>query len=249
MLMTGVAMTMRVVRREMELSRLQNDFVAAVSHEFKSPITGVRLLMERLQTGRTHSPERTATYYTAIGRELGRLERLVNRLLLVQQIQADGRLYRFRRESPLRLAQQAEALMQPLATDKDIRLKIEAEAGLPEIPMDEAAMLDVLENLLDNAVKYSPNSTTVTTSIRSEEDAVIIEVCDQGAGIDPAEQRLIFDKFYRGSNTDRYDVRGTGLGLALVKAVVEAHEGAVAVSSTPGKGSCFALKLPLHHSG
>ncbi len=245
MLLTGVAMTARVVRREMELSRLQNEFVAAVSHEFKSPITGVRLLMERITSGRALSPEQTKTYYTTIDQELNRLERLVNRLLVSQQIQTGRKRYSFEPASIVEIARAAIGLLRPQAETKAIRLELYAEDDMPDVPVDRTAIADVLENLLDNAIKYSPPETCVTLTTRCADGQVHIDVCDQGIGIEPDERARIFDKFYRGRRGDQHDVRGTGLGLALVKAIVEAHNGTIEVTSTPGEGSCFSLRLPV----
>ena len=245
MLLTGVAMTARVVRREMELSRLQNEFVAAVSHEFKSPITGVRLLMERITSGRALSPEQTKTYYTTIDQELNRLERLVSRLLVSQQIQTGRKRYSFEPASIVEIASAAIGLLRPQAETKAIRLELHAEDEMPDVPVDRTAIADVLENLLDNAIKYSPPDTCVTLTTRCADGQVYIDVCDQGIGIEPDERARIFDKFYRGRRGDQHDVRGTGLGLALVKAIVEAHNGTIEVTSTPGAGSCFSLRLPV----
>ena len=245
MLLTGVAMTVRIVRREMELGQLQNDFVAAVSHEFKSPITGVRLLMERIASGRSLSREQTKTYYTTINQELNRLERLVNRLLLSRQLQTNHKRYSFEPASIVAIASAAIELLRPQAESKAISLELRPEGDMPDVPVDRTAITDALENLLDNAIKYSLPETCITLTTRCIDGQVRIDVCDQGIGIEPEECAHIFDKFYRGRRGDQHDVRGTGLGLALTKAVIEAHNGTIEVTSTPGEGSCFSLRIPL----
>ncbi|MBI1764199.1 MAG: HAMP domain-containing histidine kinase [Acidobacteria bacterium] len=244
MLTVGLALTARVVRREVELGRLQNEFIAAVSHEFKSPITSIRLLMERLTSGRVHSVTATGEYHAAINRETDRLERLVNRLLETQQIQAGHRQYNFAPTALGAIIETAVEELHPHAAAKSIRLETRIAAGLPELPLDKLALTDALENLLDNAIKYSPTGTRVTVTAQAVDHTVHIEVCDEGIGIAPDDLPHIFDRFYRARQGDQHSVKGTGLGLALVKAAVEAHGGTVTVVSQPGEGSRFSLRIP-----
>ncbi|MFN2498717.1 MAG: sensor histidine kinase [Pyrinomonadaceae bacterium] len=247
MMIAGLAMTARVVRREMELGRIQNDFIAAVSHEFKSPIASIRLLMERITNGRLRNSETTAEYYAAISREAERLERLVNRLLEWQQIQAGRKRYNFSPASLTGIATTAIEEMRPQAEAKGIILETAFEKPLPQVNTDEAALTDAIENLIDNAIKYSPSDTRITVSCSSTDHQACVEVHDQGVGIANDELPHIFDRFYRGRRGDMSNVHGTGLGLALVKATVEAHGGEVEVTSEPGVGSCFRLRLPINN--
>lgn len=244
MLLVGLAMTARVMRREMELSRLQNEFIAAISHEFKSPLTSIRLLMERLTSGRLHEAATAHEYHRAINRETARLERLVNRLLESQQIQAGRKQYHFIATNLGEIAAAATAQLQPQAEAKGIRLETAIEPALPLLPVDQVALLDALENLLDNAIKYSPAGTCVKLTAQATAQGVCIDVHDEGIGIEPNDLPRIFDRFYRGQPGNQHSVKGTGLGLALVKAAVEAHGGSVAVESQPGQGSRFTLQFP-----
>jgi signal transduction histidine kinase len=250
MLSVGLAMTARVVQREVELGRMQNEFIAAVSHEFKSPITSIRLLMERLTSGRVESAA-VGEYHVAICRETDRLERLVNRLLEAQQMQAARRQYNFAPASLHAIIEAAAAQLRPQAEAKSIRLEIRIEDAIPELPLDKSALTDALENLLDNAIKYSPAGSRVAVTARAADHTVRVEVCDEGIGIEPGDLPRVFDRFYRARHGDRHSVKGTGLGLALVKAAVEAHGGTVEVESRPGQGSRFSLQLPIkeaaHH--
>jgi signal transduction histidine kinase len=245
LMIAGIAMTARVVRREVELGRIQNEFIAAVSHEFKSPIASIRLLMERITTGRLRRPETISEYYTAIDREAERLERLVNRLLEWQQIQAGRRRYSFSRACVVEITKTAIAQMRPQAEAKSITLETKFDETTAEVDSDEAALTDAIENLIDNAIKYSPSATKVTVSCDATDHHVCVEVRDQGVGIAQDELPHIFDRFYRGRRGDMSNVHGTGLGLALVKATIEAHGGNVEVTSEPGVGSCFRLRLPI----
>jgi signal transduction histidine kinase len=248
-LAAGLMMTARVVRREMELNRLQNEFIAAVSHEFKSPLVSIRLLMERLTGGRVSTSEAINEYHAAINREAQRLERLVHRLLEVQQIAARRKRYHFARTSLIDIAEAAIHELRPQAEAREIHIEAQTAGEIPELSLDRAAMTDALENLIDNAIKYSPSGARVTVEIRATENHVCVEVCDQGIGIDRDELPRIFDKFYRGRRAERQDAKGAGLGLAIVKAAVEAHGGSIHVDSAPGRGSRFSLRLSMINGG
>jgi signal transduction histidine kinase len=245
MLIVGIAAATRVVRKELELGRMQSDFIAAVSHEFKSPLAGIRLLVERI-AGRRHSSAASIDEYCgAISNETERLERLVNRLLEWQQIDAGRRHYRLESGSLAEAAGNAVEMLRPQAEAKGVSVEVKAEGGIPEILLDRAAMTDAMENLVDNAIKYSRAGGRVSVELHSDDTQVTAEVRDEGLGIDPADLPRIFEKFYRGSRGNREDVRGTGLGLSLVKAALDAHGGKVHVESKPAQGSRFILTLPV----
>lgn len=244
MLLVGLAMTAHVMRREVELARMQNDFIAAVSHEFKSPLTSMRLLIERLSLGRLPAPVAAKEYYAAMGRETDRLERLVNRLLRAQQIQSGRSNYSLTSSCMLELVQDAIKDLQPQAEARKICLEVNAEDNIPPLALDQAALTEALQNLIDNAIKYSPAGTRITVGVRAVDHQVCVEIHDQGIGIASDELPRVFDKFYRGKRGEMQNVHGTGLGLALVKATVEDHGGHVQVTSTPGEGSCFSVWLP-----
>ncbi len=249
MLMVGLAMTARVVRREMELSRLQAEFLAAVTHEFKSPITSIRLLVERITAGRLRTPESASEYHAAIQQQADRLERLVNRVLECQKIEAGRKLYVREPASIVRIAEGAVARFRPQAEAKNISLGLQVQGDVPEIDLDQTAIADALENLLDNAIKYSSSGTRVTVAIELLDEYVQVSVSDQGIGIDKDDLPRVWEKFYRSRRGDQHNVHGTGLGLALVKAAAEGHGGTAEVSSTPGSGSRFTLRLPAGSSG
>jgi two-component system, OmpR family, phosphate regulon sensor histidine kinase PhoR len=248
MLAGGLAGTAHIARREFQLSRLQSDFVAGGTHEFKSPITSIRLLLERLAGGRLHTPQATAEYYGAIGRETDRLERLVNRVLESQKIQAGMRRYCFAAASIVALAESSIGRLRPQAEAKNISVKLEHEGEIPEMALDIVAINDALDNLIDNAIKYSPPETIVTVSIRGNGGYVTLEVCDHGAGIVAEDLPHIFARFYRGRHGDDHGVQGTGLGLALVKGAAEAHGGSVEAENVPDGGARFRMRLPIQGS-
>ena len=244
-LASGLAMTMWIVRRDIALARLQSTFVAGVTHEFKSPITSIRLLMERLASGRLAPNDSPHRYYTAIGAETDRLEGLVNRLLESQQLQSGQKEYAFRPESLAALARSAVDRLRPQAEAKKIQVDMRVGDGIPDLALDRESMTNAIGNLLDNAIKYSPAETTVSVAIGCSGDVVRLDVCDEGIGIEPSDADRIFDPFYRSRRGDRENVHGTGLGLSLVKAAAKAHGGSVEVESNGARGSRFSLRLPV----
>jgi len=243
-MLASLAGAIHITRREAVLARMQNDFIAGVSHDFKSPITALRLLLERISGGRVESAEALGRYQDAASRELTRLERHVNRLLEAQRIQAGQRKYVLARHSPGDII--ADAVSELATQIEEKQLRIESDMNdLPEIDLDREAITDAMSNLIANAVKYSPAGGRIQLTGRVSDRFLVIEVCDEGPGIAPEELRHVFRRFYRGQGQHQKNVSGTGLGLALVHAAVQGHGGSVGVESRPGNGSRFTIRLPL----
>ena len=187
-------------------------------------------------------------YCGAIAREAGRLEFLVNRLLQTHKIEAGENRYHPAPHCLYELVKSAVANFDAQAEARRIRVAIDADDTTREVEVDRTAIQDSIQNLMDNAIKYSPDATCIEVQIRHGVEHVDISVKDQGIGIEPAELTSIFGRFYRGKRGVEQCPRGTGLGLWLVKAVAEAHGGKVVVTSLPGEGSTFRLILPIHET-
>jgi signal transduction histidine kinase len=242
--MVGSYFIARAVTRELEVARLQSDFVSAVSHEFRTPLASLRQLSELLSDGRVPSEGRRQEYYEGLRRASERLYRLVESLLDFGRMQAGARQYRFELlETESFFRGVAEEFAQE-ARERGYRVDIAQQGYLPGVHADREALARALWNLLDNAVKYSPQNKTVWAEAACENGQVAIRVSDKGLGIAPHEQKQIFKKFVRAASADAAGAKGTGLGLTMVQHIVAAHGGQVHLDSEPGVGSTFTILLP-----
>jgi signal transduction histidine kinase len=232
----------RAVANEARLARLRNDFVAAVSHEFRSPLSSIVALAERLDR-LDGDPERLREYQRIIGQDARRLSALVTKLLDFAQIE-DGRdVYAAERVDLAGAAREAVSACQHVAHPERIRL-----AGADEAPLwvrgDRTALQHAIQNVIENAAKYSPPEAPILVQCATSHGSHLVEVCDRGIGIPAAEHARIFEKFYRGRQAAGTNVHGVGVGLALVRHIIESHGGSVGVDSRPDEGSRFSLRLP-----
>jgi len=243
----GVYAVARAVARELAVARLQSNFVAAVSHEFRSPITALRHLTEMLDSGAVEGDDRLRQYYQALARETERLHRLVDGLLDFGRMEAGRREYHF---APLDAPALVEHVVAEFAQDGGARRRVEVAsealaAHERAIQGDSGALTRAIWNLLDNAVKYSPPDSTVRVALARRNGRLCIHVDDEGPGIAAGERAEIFERFVRGSAARAAHVRGTGLGLAIVRHIARAHGGDVTLDSEPGRGSRFTIALPV----
>ena len=235
----------RAMTRELAVARLQSDFVASVSHEFRSPLTSLRQLSSLLVQGRLASDEQRQRSYEFLADETGRLERLIEGLLDFGLMEAGEAHYQFEDVDAGVLVRDTVAAFQRTVTAQGYQVELSLPSSACTIRADRDALSRAIWNLLDNAVKYSPDHRTVRVDVTSREARLAIGITDQGMGISPAEQKSIFQKFVRGANSREAGVKGTGLGLAMVKHIVTAHRGEVQVESAVGKGSRFTILIPL----
>jgi signal transduction histidine kinase len=243
-LIAGAYFIARAVRRDLAVSRMQSDFVAQVSHEFRSPLTSIRQLSELLAEGRVPGQERRQVYYETLVRETTRLQRLVEALLNFGRMEAGVRQYRFEEMDAAKLVERVAAEFAPQIAGSGRRIETQGTPGVCLIDADPEALSVALRNLVDNALKYSPDSPTVWVEWATENRRVAIRVRDRGAGIAASERRAIFRKFFRGSAAAAGNVKGSGVGLAMVRHIVAAHGGEISVDSEPGQGSTFTILLP-----
>jgi signal transduction histidine kinase len=233
----------RAVSRELAAARLQADFVSAVSHEFRTPLTSMRQFTEMLIENDSLSHEKRRTFYAAQARATRRLARLVESLLDFGRMEAGARPYRLEPVDAGRLTSDlVHEYRQELGPDSAFIECDVPDAG-PVISADRDALAQALWNLIDNAVKYSPEGKTIRVEVRAENQAAI-RIRDHGIGIPAGEISRIRRKFVRGSNTRDHGVKGTGIGLAVVEHILAAHGGELEIESEPQKGSTFTILLP-----
>lgn len=229
----------RVTTRERRLAELKSQFVSSVSHELRAPLGSIRLMAEALEQDKVRQP---AEFHTMIAREGHRLSHLIENVLDFSRIEDGRKHYQFEECDLAALVGDTLDLMGPLARERRVAINPDLSEVIATI--DPAAIQQSLVNLLDNAIKFSPESGTVTVSLRAFDGHWQLAVGDRGPGVPAAEQERIFERFHRLGNELRREHRGTGIGLSIVKHVAEAHDGSVTVAST-SDGSTFTLSIPL----
>jgi signal transduction histidine kinase len=242
----------RAISRELRVAQLQSDFVAAVSHEFRAPLTTLRTITELLVQHRIKDESRRQQSYVFLDYETTRLHRLVEDLLDFGRMESGRKQYRTESLDAFQLvrATVADFIQQAEANG----FHVEADLGSTEdasaatVQVDEEAFRRALRNLLDNAMKYSPVCRTVWVNGAIQDRHVLISVRDQGMGISADEQQAIFQKFVRGNAAKKAGIKGTGIGLAMVQQIAEAMDGEIRLKSEVGVGSTFTLVLPLANS-
>jgi signal transduction histidine kinase/tetratricopeptide (TPR) repeat protein len=243
-LIFGLALTVRTFSHELELSRMKSDFVSTISHEFKSPLSSIRQLAEMLQSGRVPSEIRRQEYYDVLVEQSERLTLLVDNILDFAKIEEGRKEFNFQMmDIGLRL-QEIVSIMQDQVRHKDFVIQVEIEKSLPPIKADRESITQAITNLIDNAVKYSGEAKNILVKAFAEDQYLNIAVKDFGIGIKKEEIGKVFERFYRGGDELTRTVKGSGLGLTLVKQIVEAHHGKIEVNSEVGKGSTFMIRLP-----
>ncbi len=245
LLVFGSYITVRIVKQELKIARMRADFVSTVSHEFRSPLTGIRHLGEMLLDGRAADKEKKLEYYRMIVRESDRLTRLVENILDFARMEEGRKEYRFVSLDTSPWLRELVADFEAEIAGAEVEVITQIPDGLPLISADPEALGSAVRNLLDNAVKYSPGSKVVRLDAGVEGKEVKICVKDQGIGISEAEQRHIFDRFYRTEGEVSRRIKGAGLGLSLVKHIVTAHGGTVECESRVNEGSTFSIQLPI----
>ncbi len=233
----------RALLRQRELNRQQSNFVSSVSHELRAPVAAIRLMSERLKSGRVEDKAKEAEYYDFIERESQRLTGLINNVLDFSRVERGQKRYAFAETDVVKLVRETVTLMEPLADGRAIELELDDLSSDPVI--DGMAVQQALANLLDNAIKYAPRESPITVRLREEDGRLFLSVRDRGPGVPEEDRARIFDRFYRAGSELRRETEGVGIGLSIVKRIAEAHGGTVALDTAPNKGSTFTVELPM----
>ncbi len=265
LMIAGLVFMMYTLNQEMKLSKMKSDFISNVSHEFKTPLTSIRHMTEIMYLKRINSDARKEEYLQSMLEQCDHLGHLIENILDFSKMEEDIKNYRFEWHNPDTLLVDLIRLYRSRITEPDFELAYEAKAKPPMLYIDKDAMLQVFYNLIDNAYKYSGGSRRIEISLfiegkrqraegrnweqeaRNKEEVgfVVVSVRDFGLGIPEKDLPRIFERFYRGDRLRTEGIKGSGIGLTIVKRIVEAHHGRIQVESEVGKGSVFTVYLPI----
>ena len=240
-LLVGIWMVYRSFRQEILLARQQRNFLLSITHELKSPIASIRLILDTF-VKRTLKPAQTQRLASNGIKEAERLHTLVNNILLAARL--DNRFEMSLGEVNI-IEFTKDVLGQLRSKYPDARFNMKVEGDIPVIQADMNALTSVELNLLENAVKYCPTDKEIDVLIKRVNGSVLLEVADHGIGVADEEKQKIFEKFYRVGSEDTRKTKGTGLGLYIVKSLVEAHKGTISIRDNEPNGAVFSVKLPI----
>jgi two-component system, OmpR family, phosphate regulon sensor histidine kinase PhoR len=241
----GAVLVLHDISELRRLERVRQDFVANVSHEFKTPLTAIRGFAETLLGGALDDVDHRVRFVEIIQDHAERLTRLTDDLLKLSTIEAGKMELEFHTVSPPELLKMCADTASFAAKKKQQTIKIEYAQDLPVVRGDSGRLRDVLQNLLDNAVQYTPAGGHIVASAARDGAEIVFTVADNGIGIPQAEQERIFERFYRVDEGRSREVGGTGLGLSIARHIAEAHGGRVWVESAIGQGSRFHFSVPI----
>jgi two-component system, OmpR family, phosphate regulon sensor histidine kinase PhoR len=242
---SGAVVVLHDVTELRRLERVRQDFVANVSHEFKTPLTAIQGFAETLLGGALDDPTNNRRFLDIIRNHAIRLARLTNDLLKLARIEAGKLEVEFFPVGLIELIEGCAETTLMKASRKQITLEIEVPPGLPAVQGDASLLRDVLQNLLDNAIQYTPAGGHVHVTAEAKGREAVITVSDTGIGIPTSDRERIFERFYRVDAARSREAGGTGLGLSIAKHIVEAHNGRLWVDSVIGEGSKFSFSIPI----
>lgn len=245
----GTVLVVKTITHEMEVLKIKSDFVSSVSHEFKTPITSIKVLIERLQQGKVKSFHKKKEYYSIISEDADKLNSMVRNILDFSKVEEGLKEFVFQESDVAQLVKDEIENFKKVKIYAGIKIDLQIFPDIPSIYVDRESFSLALDNLLENAFKFSLKRKEILVEVKRDAENVRVDVKDKGMGIPPGEMDKIFDKFYHGKNTAQHSIRGTGLGLALVKHTVEAHGGKVLAESKIGRGSTFSLVFPVRNKG
>lgn len=245
-LLIAVWFVYRAVKQEVVLAQAKADFVSNVSHELRTPLALISMFAETLEMDRVKTEDKKKEYYSIISHESNRLGRIVNTILNFSKMEAGKRKFIFDEEDINEVMIQVYQNYSYHLYNKGFDFEFEPGINIHKVMIDKEAISEAVVNLIDNAVKYSNEVKFIKIVISEEDNFVTVEVIDKGIGIPDEDQKKVFDKFYRVSSGLIHTTRGTGLGLSLVKQIMDAHKGKIVLKSKLGKGSSFKLYFPVY---
>jgi two-component system phosphate regulon sensor histidine kinase PhoR len=241
----GAVLVLHDITDLRKLERVRRDFVANVSHEFRTPLTAIQGFAETLLAGAMDDPQNRLRFLEIILDHSRRLARLTEDLLMLSKMDADRLDLEIHRLSVSQFVESCVETTKRTAAEKDIRISVNLQDTVPDIAADRRRLSEVLQNLLDNAIQYTPSGGQITVGASARNGQVTFTVSDTGIGIPRADQPRIFERFYRVDVARSREVGGTGLGLSIAKHLVEAHGGRIWVESEVGQGSQFRFTVPV----
>ncbi|HEY2405514.1 MAG TPA: HAMP domain-containing sensor histidine kinase [Polyangiaceae bacterium] len=244
----GLIVILVAAERERKLSNLKSDFVANVSHELKTPLSLVRMFGELLQSGRVENDEKRQQYLQIIVNESDRLGALIENVLDFAKVERGKAGYEFSECRAEEVITRAIEACRIRADREQVALELAFHDELPPVRLDERAIEIAVINLVDNALKYAPDGKVISVDVRRRAGLLEIRVTDRGVGIAAEDRKRIFERFVRGNTASGKQVRGSGIGLALVKHIAEAHGGTILLEDAVPRGSSFVLTLRLDPS-
>ena len=244
-MLLGAMLIIRDITRETETTRLKTEFVHNISHELKTPLTLIRLYGETLQFKKNLTDGAKKESYEIITKESERLSHLINNILDFSRIETGRKEFVFKKGNLARIVQDTLESFRYHLEKKSFTIRTDISFDLPEMNFDEEAIISVIVNLLSNVMKFSPQKKEVSIKLFKDNGKAVIQVADKGIGIPPNEISKIFRRYYRSKNKTVSETKGSGIGLTLVRHIIDAHNGEIKIESEPNKGTIFSIILPI----
>ncbi|MCL5281711.1 MAG: HAMP domain-containing histidine kinase [Planctomycetes bacterium] len=244
LILVSGAVAAKGIGHQIRLNKLKNDFIATVTHELKTPLASMRVLVDTLLEGNYRDQSQVTEYLQLVSRENERLSRLIDNFLTFSRMERNKQAFQMRPVSPVSIAHAAAEAVKTKLGRGHCCFATQIPDQLPEIRADHDALVTVLVNLLDNAYKYSCDEKRITLSVTGGAGGVRFAVADNGLGIPRRALKKIFERFYQVDRSLSRRAEGCGLGLSIAKFIVDAHQGTITVESKPGQGSTFTVTIP-----
>ena len=244
LLVAGVWFVFRSFSAEIKLSQMRADFISNVSHELRTPLALMSVYIETILLGRVKN-EKLTEYYNVIHQETNRLTNIINKILNFSRLEEKKYKFVFQRVDLNQVIEKSLQRFEYHFKNQNFEISINFEKNIPAINGDEEALFELFLNLIDNAIKYSKDEKFIGVETGFDKNRVWVHFTDKGIGIPENDQKYIFDKFFRVIDGEKQGVRGSGLGLSIVKNIMESHSGSISLASEHGKGTTFQLVFPI----